>query len=112
MNHITVYQICINTFKTRRLNKPESTHSTKLDLPKSERKYEVIKKPTPTLIDLDPVQDLLFSHPDPYGIGTLDDKEADKPQVVRKTGLRFEIEDSIDLSDANLLARYDGNPKE
>ncbi|KAJ7594130.1 hypothetical protein C8J56DRAFT_884821 [Mycena floridula] len=79
------------------LNKPEYTHSAKLDLPKSERKYEVIKKPTPTqaLVDLDLVEDLLFNHPDPYGIGTLDVKEADE--------LNF---------DANLLARYDGNPEE
>ncbi|KAJ7588656.1 hypothetical protein C8J56DRAFT_889422 [Mycena floridula] len=81
---------------------------------KVRKKVRVIKEPTPTqaLVDLDPVEDLLFNHPDPYGIGALDDKEADKPQVVRKTGLRFEIEDPIDLSDANLLARYDGNPKE
>ncbi|KAJ7577881.1 hypothetical protein C8J56DRAFT_1031216 [Mycena floridula] len=90
----------------------EYTHSAKLDLPKSERKYEIIKKPAPTLVDLDLVEDLLFNHPDPYGIGTLDDKEADEPQVVHKTGLSFKIEDPIDLSDANLLARYDSNPKE
>ncbi|KAJ7589071.1 hypothetical protein C8J56DRAFT_888685 [Mycena floridula] len=94
------------------LNKPEYTHSAKLNLPKSERKYEVIKKLTPTLVDRDPVEDLLFNHPDPYGIGTPDDKEVDEPQAVRKTGLRFEIEDPIDLSDVNLVARYDGNLKE
>ncbi|KAJ7571928.1 hypothetical protein C8J56DRAFT_907207 [Mycena floridula] len=51
---------------------------------------------------------------DPYGVGALDsdDEEVDVPQVVRRTGLRLEIEDLIDLSNANLLARYNGNPKE
>ncbi|KAJ7589079.1 hypothetical protein C8J56DRAFT_888693 [Mycena floridula] len=109
---IRLSELCITTELDQKLNKPEYTHSAKLNPPKSERKYEVIKKLTPILVDLDPVEDLLFNHPDLYGIGTLDDKEVDEPQVVRKTGLRFEIEDPIDLSDANLVARYDGNLKE
>ncbi|KAJ7575977.1 hypothetical protein C8J56DRAFT_1062833 [Mycena floridula] len=61
---------------------------------------------------LSPFQIEVFNHSDPYGIGALDDEEADEPQVVRRTGLRLEIEDIIDLSSANLLARYDGNPRE
>ncbi|KAJ7599433.1 hypothetical protein C8J56DRAFT_1158345 [Mycena floridula] len=116
--HHLIEMIQLQHHWTYGLNKPEYTHSAKLDLPKSDRKYEVIEKPTPTLADLlNPVlgdEDLLFNHPDPYGVGALDsdDEEVDVPQVVRRTGLRLEIEDLIDLSNANLLARYNGNPKE
>jgi hypothetical protein len=108
----------LQDYWTHGLETPEYKHTAHLKLPKNNTPA-ILQLPTPTLADLlNPVDlaaddELLFSDPDPYNFGCLND-DSDEPDddtppvVIQRGATRLNIEAYVDLSNKKLLNRYDG----